>query len=70
MLINKMFINYFSILMNWKYMNNIKTLKPLPIFSTNFTATLKGGNVFPNMFGSNNEKAELNKFILDSDIYT
>ena len=56
--------------MNWKYMNNIKTLKPLPIFSTNFTATLKGGNVFPNMFGSNNEKAELNKFILDSDIYT
>lgn len=44
-----------------------KTLKPLPIFSTNFAATLKGGNVFPNMFGSNNEKAELNKFILDSD---
>jgi len=39
----------------------------LPIFSTNFIATLKGNNVFPQMFAQNNEKAELNKLILTSD---
>lgn len=39
----------------------------MPIFSTNFLATLKGKNVFPQLFAQNNEKAELNKYILSSD---
>ena len=48
-------------------LNFLKNLKPLPIFSTNFVATLKGNNVFPNMFAYNNDKAEINKLILGAD---